>query len=34
MRADLIERLKAQGQMDAEEIFNDCWPSLKPKEGE
>jgi hypothetical protein len=34
MRADLIERLKAQGQTDAEEIFNDCWPSLKPKEGE
>ncbi len=33
IRAKQIENLKALGHADAEEIFDDCWPSLKPEEG-
>lgn len=34
LRAKMIAKLKAKGQDDAEQIFDDCWPSLKPKEDE
>lgn len=34
LRATMIAKLKAKGQDDAEQIFDDCWPSLKPKEDE
>jgi hypothetical protein len=34
MRADLIAKLIGQGVTDAEAIFDDCWPSLRPQEGE
>jgi hypothetical protein len=34
LRAKLIEKLKSHGNADAEAIFDDCWPSLKPKEDE
>ena len=34
LRAKMIAQLQAKGQDDAEQIFDDCWPSLKPKEGE
>lgn len=32
IRAKTIASLKAQGRTDAEQLFNDSWPSLKPKE--
>jgi hypothetical protein len=34
LRAKLIAKLKAKGQDDAEQLFDECWPSLKPKEDE
>ncbi len=35
LRRKMIDKLKATGHApDAEEVFDDCWPSLKPKEGE
>ena len=32
VRANIIAELKALGRDDAEAIFDECWPSLKPKE--
>jgi hypothetical protein len=32
IRAKAIEQLKQQGRDDAEDLFNDVWPSLTPKE--
>jgi hypothetical protein len=32
IRTKAIADLKASGHSDAEEIFDSCWPSLKPKD--
>lgn len=34
IRMEMIEQLKEMGRTDAESMFNSCWPSLKPQEGE
>ena len=31
VRSKCIASLTAQGRTDAEELFNECWPSLVPK---
>ena len=32
VRSKCIASLTAQGRTDAEQLFNECWPSLKPTE--
>jgi len=32
IRSRTIASLKSQGRQDAEELFDSCWPTLKPKE--
>jgi hypothetical protein len=32
VRRKTIASLKAQGRQDAEQLFDSCWPSLRPKE--
>ncbi len=32
IRSRTIASLKSQGREDAEQLFDSCWPSLKPKE--
>ena len=32
VRERTIASLKAQGRADAEELFDSCWPTLKPRE--
>lgn len=34
VRRRTIASLKSQGRQDAEELFDSCWPTLKPKEQE
>jgi hypothetical protein len=34
IRSNCIASLTAQGRKDAEDIFNECWPSLKPSRKE